>query len=210
MMPLVLIPVAYLFGAVPFGLLLGRLCGVDVRKAGSGNIGATNVWRTCGAKAGLPAFLLDVLKGLLPALVGRAIAPDWPALHVLAGMAALLGHSCSIFLGGGGGKGVSTSLGFLAALGPLPAAIGLALWAVLFKLTGYVSVGSLAGITVAAVVATLSGLPLSYKLAFWAGTAVIWIRHRANIGRLMRGEELRFGRKAVPEGIADPERDDDE
>ncbi|MBI5835193.1 MAG: glycerol-3-phosphate 1-O-acyltransferase PlsY [Armatimonadetes bacterium] len=210
MMAWLLIPVAYLFGAVPFGLLIGRACGVDVRKAGSGNIGATNVWRTCGAKAGLPAFLLDVLKGLLPVLVARAISPQWPVLHVAAGMASLLGHSCSIFLGGGGGKGVSTSLGFLAALGAWPAVIGLALWAVVFKLTGYVSVGSLAGITVAALVATALHLPTSYKVAFWAGTLVIWVRHRSNLRRLMRGEELRFGRKAAPQGIEDPERDDDD
>lgn len=196
----------YLLGSVPFGLLVARLKGVDIRQHGSGNIGATNVWRVCGWCFGLPVFVLDVVKGVVSVLVARWIATR---LHgdsvciVWAGVAAatacILGHSFPIWLGFKGGKGVATSLGALAGLMPLVSLGVLLLWAIVFKASGYVSLASI----VAAV-----ALPLLAGGAQFAGWGYGWpcvgfsaiaallvvVRHRGNIQRLRAGTESRFGK----------------
>jgi glycerol-3-phosphate acyltransferase PlsY len=187
-----LLAVGFLVGSIPFGLLVGKACGVDVRTAGSGNIGATNVWRTCGRRAGLAVFALDVAKGLAPTMLAQTLRPEHYGLHVLAGLAALFGHAFSPFLGFQGGKAVSTCLGVVLALSPTAGLSGLALWALLVRLTGYVSVGSLAGSLTAAVVILFTSGHWAYRLAMWTAAILIWVRHRANIQRLLRGEELRY------------------
>jgi glycerol-3-phosphate acyltransferase PlsY len=202
-----LAPAAYLFGGIPFGLILGRLRGVDVRSEGSQNIGATNVWRTCGPACGLLAFVLDVAKGYLPVILAQHLAPEAHLAHVVAGLAALGGHVCSPFLGFAGGKGVSTTLGVILALDPLAALIGLLVWALLLRLTGFVSIGSLAGSLSTAVVASGQQRPWSYQVAIWVAVILIWVKHRANIGRLLRGEELpvRKRSKQPPAPPSEPE-----
>src|SRR5688500_384656 len=152
-----LVPLAYLVGSIPFGLMVGKLKGVDPRTAGSGNIGATNVGRLLGRKYFLLAFTLDLLQGAAPLLLASAIVHRIPrssraaAVHLLwllVAMAAVLGHMFSAFLKFAGGKGVATSLGVALGLAPyftLPALVAAAVFLVTFLLTRYVSVGSMVG-----------------------------------------------------------------
>lgn len=196
---------SYLLGSIPFGYLAGRLCGVDIRTKGSGNIGATNALRVLGKKWGYAVFLLDFLKAWLPVklalgwgialMVHPASAPG-----ALAGLCALLGHSFPVWLGFKGGKGIASSAGVIVGLFSLPVfLICLGLWLLLFTATRYVSVASIvASAALPVAVFTL------YRLhrADWLGLTVsvvmaalaIW-RHRSNIVRLRAGTEPRFERK---------------
>ena len=194
----------YVVGSVPTGYLLGRARGIDIRQHGSGNIGATNVWRVMGWKWGLPAFICDVLKGFLLLFILRLYlipAPSsWQSqlILVLCGLAAIIGHNYTPWLGFKGGKGIATSAGVLAALMPPVLAVAFSLWAVLTLITGYVSVGSIA--------AALSLAPLAwffyrgewilFSLACLACVLAIY-RHKSNIQRLLAGTESRieFGKK---------------
>lgn len=219
---LYLIPVAYLVGSVPFGLLVGKMRGIDVRTAGSGNIGATNVGRLLGAKFFALVFVLDMLKGLLPmlaagAIVGFAAADATTYLLWLAvGFAAIVGHMFSLFLRFKGGKGVATSAGVVLGLFPyftLPAATALAIWGALFGKTRIVSLASIAAAVAFPVVYlafALAGgwnphreqLPLLVFSVLMA--LMIVFRHRSNIRRLREGTEHRFGRSKSTNGDGIP------
>src|SRR6188474_3543661 len=146
---------SYLLGSIPFGYLAGRLRGIDIRKVGSGNVGATNVVRVLGKRYGYPVFALDVLKGLgavkISMLMAPGRSPEWNSpemFGILAGMCSVLGHLYPPWLKFEGGKGVATSAGALLALTPVATLIGVAIWITMFWLTRYVS---LASITAAAV-----------------------------------------------------------
>ena len=188
---------AYLAGSIPFGYRAGLLAGRDMRREGSGNTGATNVWRTLGPRYGAPVLVLDALKGLIPALVGSELYG--PGIAVLAAGAALIGHSFPIFLGFGGGKGVATGTGTVLALTPLVTLPFVLLFVLVLWTTRYVSLASMtacAGYTVACLAL---GEPWPITLYAALGTAGIVWRHRANIGRLRAGTEARtktFGRGA--------------
>lgn len=195
---LVLSAVSYLIGSVPFGLLISKAKGKDIRKLGSGNIGATNVLRCFGKPAGITCFALDVLKGWLPAALFPTIGnlhADFPGIGILFGAAATLGHNFPVFLNFKGGKGVATSAGVLIGVAPLAVVIGLITWGIVFKASGYVSLGSI--IAVLAVV--LAGWALGYSpttavALTLLGGLTIW-RHRANIQRLRAGTENKFEKK---------------
>ncbi|MBL9116524.1 MAG: glycerol-3-phosphate 1-O-acyltransferase PlsY [Verrucomicrobiaceae bacterium] len=197
----------YVVGATPFGYLAGKLKGIDIREHGSKNIGATNVWRVMGRGFGLPVFLLDALKGWLPtwlALVwwtGQQASIELTTLGaMLTGFASVLGHNYTFWLSGRGGKGVATSAGVLLALAPLVIGIALVTWATLFFVTRYSSVASMGAavavpITMAVQMAS-SGAWNVILLGFGIVLCVLTIyRHKANIGRLMAGTELKVGRK---------------
>lgn len=207
---------AYVLGSVPFGLIIARTRGVDPRKAGSGNIGATNVGRLLGARFFAIVFCLDLLKGLIPMLAAAAVLAafkdarsDYRAtdflLWLLAGFAAILGHMCSMFLKFGGGKGVATSTGVVLGLFPyytFAGLLALGLWIAVFKLTRYVSVASmLAAVTFTLAyvgIALARGWPLlgeQWPLLFFAClvAAMILYKHRGNLARLRAGTENRFG-----------------
>ncbi|MFL5578896.1 MAG: glycerol-3-phosphate 1-O-acyltransferase PlsY [Gemmatimonadaceae bacterium] len=202
MHPAVLLVVSYLLGGIPFAYVAGRVTrGIDLRQHGSGNLGATNVYRTLGGKVAVVVLLLDGLKGALPVL----LFPHWtsaprPELWAIAyGVAAILGHTKSPYLGWqGGGKGVATAAGVFFALAWLPMLAALAVFLLAVLLFGYVSLGSLlASVTLPAVIAFTGGLRTPvFAVAVLVAAFVFWT-HRANIGRLRRGEESRFGRKAV-------------
>jgi glycerol-3-phosphate acyltransferase PlsY len=189
----------YLLGSIPFGLIAGRLAGVDIRQHGSRNIGATNVWRVCGWKFGLPVFLLDVGKGVGAVFIGRWTALQWGGLAdwamVAGAMACILGHSFPVWLRFKGGKGVATSLGAIIGLMWEVSLIVFGLWAVLFLSTRYVSLASVIAAAAFPVVAFLLGAsPPFLGFAILAATLVI-VRHKANIQRLLAGTENRFGKK---------------
>lgn len=196
--PWILLVVSYLVGSFPFGLYLTKwIKGVDVREAGSGNIGATNVFRVAGKPLGVAVFLLDVGKGFWPPVAAHALGlSTW--WQVAVGLAAIIGHNVSPFLGFKGGKGVATSLGVLLGVAPKVGMTGFVLWSVLVLATGIVSIGSLAAIA--------SLVPLA--LFFYPGDAAILTlnvvaalfslyKHRGNIQRLRNGTEPSF-RKKIP------------
>lgn len=209
MHPAIAIVLAYVSGSIPSAYLAGKSRGVDLRKHGSGNLGATNVFRVLGAGIGTLVFLVDMAKGALPVLllpphtarVGGvpALAGDWMlTVGILCGIAAIIGHVRPVFLGfGRGGKGVATAAGVFLALAPLPTAAALAAFALVLLVSRYVSLGSLIAAIVLPVVlfATQGASPL-FVVAVLIMLFVFWT-HRANIARLRRGEEHRFGRKAA-------------
>jgi glycerol-3-phosphate acyltransferase PlsY len=195
---------AYLAGSIPFAMLIGRARGVDIRRSGSGNIGATNLARALGRKWGIIAFVLDYSKGLVPVLAagcwvlhptGEGIAV-W--LPVATGAAAVLGHVFPVYLRFRGGKGVATAFGVMTALSWPATAAAAALWLLLFLLTRTVSMASIAAALAlpagVALFARHSGHPgyLAEQVLAVVLAALILVRHRANIMRLWKGEELRF------------------
>lgn len=189
---------AYLLGAVPFGLLIARFKGVDIRKVGSGNIGATNVMRSVGKPWGIATFVLDALKGFAPAYVFPLWSPHpHPALPIACAFAAILGHNFPIWLGFKGGKGVATSAGALLGLAPAAAGLGLATWAIVFFTSRYVSLASLiAALVIPAAGWTLYRSPDHLLPVFLTVlAALVILRHRANIQRLLNGTENRFVKK---------------
>jgi glycerol-3-phosphate acyltransferase PlsY len=206
LLPWLLIAVgSYLIGSIPFGYLAGRLCGIDIRTKGSGNIGATNALRVLGKKWGYSVFLLDFLKAWLPVklalgwgialMVHPASAPG-----ALAGLCALLGHSFPIWLGFKGGKGIASSAGVMVGLFSLADfLVCLGMWLLLFTVTRYVSIASIvAAISLPAAVGILVLLHradwLGFTVSIVMAALAIW-RHRSNIVRLRAGTEPRFERK---------------
>jgi glycerol-3-phosphate acyltransferase PlsY len=198
---------SYLLGSIPAGYLAGRMAGIDIREAGSGNIGATNVTRTLGRRYGYPVFVVDFAKGALAVCVsiflGRHLEakPVSTEIYGIVGaICCVLGHVFPVWLGFKGGKGVATSAGVLFGLMPLAAAIGLAVWVITFEVTRYVSIASIAA-TMALPVTVLgltharhtNGMALFYFTLCLA--AVVIFRHRSNLARLLRGTEPRFKRK---------------
>ncbi len=182
---------AYVAGSVPFGVLVARLKGVDLRTVGSGNIGATNVARALGKGWAVAVLAGDAAKGFVPVFVGRRLGLPAGAVAA-AGLAAIVGHMFTIFLRGRGGKGVATSLGVALALSPAAALIGFGVYILVYLTTHLSSLGSLLGVwtfSVGFVVWRRPPWPL-WVLAL-GGAALVTLRHRQNIGRLLRGEEKR-------------------
>jgi len=183
---------SYLVGSIPFGLLFSRMVGKDVRKEGSGNIGATNVNRVLGKKLGILTLLCDVTKGFLPVFVASIMLPegDNRQLYIgLCGLAAVLGHMFSIYLGFKGGKGVATALGVFLFFSPWSIAIALVVFVAVVGISGFVSVGSLAAAGLIPFFILLLGGSASTFLCSGVIAILIWIKHSSNIGRLRRGEE---------------------
>lgn len=188
----ILIPLGYLLGSMPWGYWIPlAFAGVDIRKLGSGNVGATNVWRVLGFKYGLTVALLDILKGLAAGLLGTYFGDA--TIGVLAGTAALLGHWRPVFLGfAKGGKLVAVTGGVGLALAPVACLAAALIWIVVFLLTRYASLASLvAGIAFPLFAVALRASWPVIGFAIVAGLAIV-VLHRANLRRLLRGEERRF------------------
>lgn len=191
---------SYFIGAIPTSYLFSRFfAGIDLRKQGSGNLGATNLYRVLGWKYAIPAALVDIAKGFVPVVVFAPRETPSQLFALACGVAAILGHVFSVFVRFKGGKGVATAAGVMLGLTPLALAVSAAVWAVMVRITGYVS---LASISAAAV------LPLAvYLLEDDKTPALLWIAaaiaagvivlHRRNIDRLLKGTESRFGRRAA-------------
>jgi glycerol-3-phosphate acyltransferase PlsY len=198
---------SYLLGSIPAGYLAGRMAGIDIRKAGSGNIGATNVTRTLGRRYGYPVFVVDFAKGALAVwvsiLIARQVEPKPTSTEIYGIVAAtccVLGHVFPVWLGFKGGKGVATSAGALFGLMPLAAAIGVGAWVIIFEVTRYVSLASVGtAMLLPLTVLGLTHLRHTDGMALFYFTlclaAVVIFRHRSNLSRLLRGTEPRFKRK---------------
>lgn len=203
--------IAYVAGSIPSAYIAGRAVkGIDLRTIGSGNLGATNVYRTLGARVAAVVFAVDMLKGALPAallpariLPAESLGTDRAIWWALAfGIAAIIGHAKPVFLlWKGGGKGVATAAGIFAALAPVPLVVVVVLFVVVLWRTGYVSAGSLAAATLLPILLAVSHGPRS-PLTIVAALVCLFVfwTHRANIQRLREGTEHRFGRKASGEG----------
>jgi acyl phosphate:glycerol-3-phosphate acyltransferase len=200
MHPAAALALAYVSGSIPSASIAGKAKSVDLRKQGSGNLGATNVFRVLGWKIGIAVFLADALKGGLPVLLlpPRIDSARDPVIWALAcGVAAIAGHVRPLFLKfGKGGKGVATAAGVFFALAPIPMLVTFGVFIAVVLASGYVSLGSL---TSAVVLPLLLAMTVGPRSTLFAVSAVIagfvfWT-HRANIGRLRRGEEHRFGKR---------------
>ena len=202
MPPVIALALAYVSGSLPFAWLAGRASGIDLRKQGSGNLGATNVFRVLGWKIGLAVFVADALKGALPVLLlpPRIDSPRDPVLWAIAlGVAAIAGHVRPLFLGfRKGGKGVATASGVFFALAPIPMLVAFVVFVGIVLVTGYVSLGSLLSslLLPGILLVTLGAHAPLFLVSVVVASFVFWT-HRANIGRLRRGEEHRFGKRGA-------------
>jgi glycerol-3-phosphate acyltransferase PlsY len=212
---------AYVLGSIPFGLLIARTRGLDIRQHGSRNIGATNVWRVLGWKFGLPTFFCDWGKGFFTVIGAAVMAGRWgedPTMGgIYAAVGCIFGHNFPIWLGFKGGKGVATSLGVIFGMVPLESACTLALWFLLLKLTRYVSVASVVASLAVPVFVMLHlmfgpstnplfGPPSSWAKFYFAVAAalLITVRHLPNIRRLLAGTEPKVGRPKTAAAATEP------
>jgi glycerol-3-phosphate acyltransferase PlsY len=185
----------YLMGSVPFAFLLARRRGVDLRRAGSGNVGAANVLRLTGTTDAVIAACLDAAKGALAVLLAHRLTTE-PTAPVVAGLAAVIGHIYPVWLGFRGGKGVATAAGAFAVLAPGAVLIAAGVFVVSVLITRYVSVGSMAAAVTLAITTVAADLPTSVVVGA-AGTALMILhRHRGNVARVLAGTERRIGQRA--------------
>ncbi len=191
---------SYLLGSIPWGFLLGKLAGHDIRREGSRNIGATNLWRVCGWKLGLTGFVLDFAKGLAAVAVFggmAALSVPYPYQGILAAAGAVLGHNFPVWLGFRGGKGVATSAGAAAGLMWLPFAAAILSFIAVVAVSRYISLGSMvASVVLAGACLLLLPEPFGADLPLLALSALLsallLIRHRQNLARILNGTENRF------------------
>jgi glycerol-3-phosphate acyltransferase PlsY len=192
---IVAVAFGYLAGSIPFSFLLSRQRGVDLRRAGSGNIGASNVLRTTGVGAAVAAVLLDAVKGTMTVVVARMLSVDL-AVAVAAACAAVVGHVYPVWLRFHGGKGVATAAGAFAVLAPSAFAVAMLVFVVVVSVTRFISVGSIAGAVTLAVVAAVNA-PRAVAIGAAAAALVVLYRHRDNMMRLVAGTERRIDQLAA-------------
>jgi acyl phosphate:glycerol-3-phosphate acyltransferase len=191
---------SYLLGAIPTSYLVSRfIAGIDLRQQGSGNLGATNLYRVLGWKYAVPVALFDIAKGAIPVLVFARQTSDSQLFAMACGVAAIVGHVFSVFVGFKGGKGVATAAGVVLGLTPLALGAAALVWVALVLLTGYVSLGSIAAAAVLPVAVYLLEDSVRPEI-LWVDMAIaagVILTHRRNIQRLLKGTENRFGRGAA-------------
>lgn len=192
---------SYLLGAIPTSYMAARLFrGIDLRTVGSGNLGATNVYRTLGARFAIPVGMFDMAKGAIPVMVLAPLASSSRYFAMLCGIVAVVGHVFSVFVRFRGGKGVATASGVMLGLTPWAVLVSLVIWLLVVRVSGYVSLGSMIAALALPVAAWL--LHPGQRGLIWiqvlVALAIVWL-HRANIQRLLAGTEHRFGHKRAPE-----------
>jgi glycerol-3-phosphate acyltransferase PlsY len=191
---LAVVALGYLAGSIPFAFLLARRRGIDLRHAGSGNVGAANVLRTSGVPNAVIAFVLDAAKGAVAVLVAQRLSAE-PATPVAGGLASIIGHIYPVWLGFRGGKGVATAGGVFAVLTPAALGIAAAVFVLAIWVTRYVSVGSMAAaVTLAVTTAAMDG-PAAVTVGSVIAAVIIVHRHRDNLARLVAGTERRVGQR---------------
>ena len=194
---LLAVSIGYLAGSIPFAFLVARARGIDVRRAGSGNVGATNVLRTSGVVTAVCVMLLDLAKGACAVQCVARLAPGAIAAPAVAGVAAVVGHIYPVWLKCRGGKGVATAAGVFLVLTPVAMAPAVALFVLTVWLTRFVSLGSLVGTVALGPIAASLGAPGPVVFAAFASALLIVFRHRSNIMRLMSGTERRVGERGA-------------
>jgi glycerol-3-phosphate acyltransferase PlsY len=192
---MVVVLLAYLIGSIPFALILARRLGTDLRQVGSGNLGAANVMRASGVRAGVLVAALDMAKGAASVWIASRVS-DGPDLPAAAGLAAIIGHVYPIWLRFRGGKGVATACGAFAVLTPLALPPALAIFAGVVWLTQYISLGSVLASMALPPLAYALGSPAPAVVAAAAAAAIIVFRHRSNVLRVWMGTERRVGARA--------------
>jgi len=203
-LPLLFVLLSYLWGAIPASWVAGKLRGVDLRRHGSGNLGATNTFRVLGAKVAAPVMVFDVLKGFLPVLLFTRWdgTGDW-RWGLAYGAAAIVGHVFPVYMRFRGGKGVATSAGVFLAEAPLAVGVGLVVWLAVLAATRMVSAASIAAAAVVGVLLLLplSHIPVEIRVLGCAICAFVIFAHRSNIRRILDGTESRFGGKKREEAV---------
>jgi glycerol-3-phosphate acyltransferase PlsY len=191
---------AYLMGSIPFAQLLSKRRGVDLRRVGSGNVGATNVLRTLGVRPAVLAMMLDAVKGMVAVLIAQRLT-NGVAAPVAAGLASMIGHVYPVWLRFRGGKGVATAAGAFAVLAPVAAAVAAGVFLLTVALTRFISVGSMVAALTLAGWAIASDAPTIVAIGAAIGAALVLVGHRANVVRLVAGTERRVGQRGVRESV---------
>ena len=194
------VTLGYLVGSIPFAYLLSRRQGIDLRRAGSGNVGASNVLRTTGVRAAVLAMMLDGVKGTLAVLMAQLLSAG-PMATVATACASILGHVYPVWLRFRGGKGVATAAGAFALLAPEAMGIAAAVFLIAVIATRFISVGSIAGAITLVIVAVITDVPGVVAIGATASTLIIVYRHRGNLTRLVAGTERRIGQRVLNERI---------
>ena len=194
-----LLLIGYLIGSIPFSFMVGKAQGIDLRTVGSGNTGASNVWRALGFRHFVVALILDILKGWLPAFLAHSVFAVSAWATIAVGMCAVIGHVYPIFLRFKGGKAVATTGGVILGFAPVLTALAALIWTIVYKLTGYPSVASMADVLVIAIAGTamafMGWLDPVYAAFIWVAVVYVFYLHRANIQRLLRGQEHGISQK---------------
>ncbi len=189
---LIYLIVTYLIASIPFGYIVGKIFGKDIRKEGSGNIGATNVVRTVGKKAGILVLILDTLKGFIPVYIAKNLI-NFPSRYVaLVALVAILGHCFSMFMKFKGGKGVATGLGVMLAISVKTTQILLLFWLGVFLVSGYVSLASILTASISWLVFFVITKNFFYSYTILISAIIIILKHSSNIQRLLNGTEHNF------------------
>ena len=189
-----LIILSYLIGSIPTAYVVVRaLCGIDIRTIGSGNVGTTNTSRVAGMKGTVIVFIIDILKGVIPAYIGLCVHSR--EFGLLLGVCAILGHQFPVWLQFRGGKGAATCFGMLLMLSPIPSLLAIGVWVLVTLLTRYVSLATFAAVIMAEISILLAAYSVFYKLGMTAILIFIVYKHRDNIKRLLSGTELKVGKK---------------
>jgi glycerol-3-phosphate acyltransferase PlsY len=200
MADLLAVVAAYLMGSIPFAQLLSRRRGIDLRRVGSGNVGATNVLRTLGVRPAVLAMMLDAVKGTVAVLIAQRLT-NGVAAPVAAGLASMIGHVYPVWLRFRGGKGVATAAGAFAVLTPVAAAVAVGVFLLTVALTRFISVGSMVAALTLAGWAIASDAPAIVAIGAAIGAAMVLIGHRTNVLRLVAGTERRVGQRGVRESV---------
>lgn len=190
---------AYLVGSIPFSFLVAKTKGIDLRKVGSGNTGASNVWRAAGFKYFVVALILDIFKGWLPTFVAYSLFGVSAIATIVVGLCAVLGHVYPVFMRFKGGKAVATTGGVILGFAPILTVTAAIVWTLVYKLSGYPSVASMVDVVVIALLGTLMAyfnrLDPVFAAFIWVAVIYVFYLHRANIQRLLRGQEIGIGSK---------------
>ena len=191
---------AYLMGSIPFAQLLSKRRGIDLRRVGSGNVGASNVLRTLGVRPAVLAMMLDAVKGTVAVLIAQRLT-NGVAAPVAAGLASMIGHVYPIWLRFRGGKGVATAAGAFAVLTPVAAVVAVGAFLLTVALTRFISVGSMVAALTLAAWAIASDAPRIVEVGAAIGAVLVLIGHRANVLRLVAGTERRVGQRGIRETV---------
>ena len=194
------VTLGYLVGSIPFAYLLSRHQGIDLRHAGSGNVGASNVLRTTGVRAAVLAMVLDGVKGTVAVLMAQLLAVGMVAA-VATACASVVGHVYPVWLRFRGGKGVATAAGAFAVLAPEALGLAVGVFFLAVVVTRFISVGSMAGALTLTLVAAISDAPGAVAIGAGVSTLIIIYRHRGNLARLAAGTERRVGQRVVNEPV---------